>query len=209
MFLCYCSVLQGSLALPFPAREKVCKLQGLVLCSLLLSTHFVRMRFPWQEHPSRSQTLLSNTTELSPVKPADCFKLARSILLAALTLLELHGRWCFASQPDLICSWAAIFEEQLLLLIRSGGASSLISRLWVCAELHERTLEGVWEVSCPLPFLWLLNSQLWNSFQIVELTAGVHWGILVRLVSFFHFVLQEISISCALYSFTSQSKEGK
>lgn len=155
MFLCYCSVLQGSLALPFPAREKVCKLQGLVLCSLLLSTHFVRMRFPWQEHPSRSQTLLSNTTELSPVKPADCFKLARSILLAALTLLELHGRWCFASQPDLICSWAAIFEEQLLLLIRSGGASSLISRLWVCAELHERTLEGVWEVSCPLPFLWL------------------------------------------------------
>lgn len=152
MFLCYCSILQGPLALPFPARERVCRLQGSVLCSPLLSTHHVLMRFPWQEHPSRSQSLLSNTTGLSPVKPADYFKLSRSILLAALTLLELYGRWCFASQPDLICSWAAVFEEQeLLLLSRSDGASSPISRLWVCAELHGCT----WRVFEKFPALYL------------------------------------------------------
>lgn len=37
------------------------------------------------------------------MKSAEYFKFIWNILLAALTLLELHSR-CFASQPGLVCS---------------------------------------------------------------------------------------------------------
>lgn len=61
------------------------------------------MIFLLQEHPSGSQSLMSGMARLSPVKSAEYFKFIWNILLAALTLLELHSR-CFASQPGLVCS---------------------------------------------------------------------------------------------------------
>lgn len=81
-----------SCSFPKSLLKSCCRLQELVACLTLLSTHQVQIRCVLQEHPSGSLSLMPCVARLSPVKPAEYFDLTWSIPLAAVTLAGLHSR---------------------------------------------------------------------------------------------------------------------